>query len=206
LVCASLARDNVDAMSHPSEAGPLRRASVTLAAMILVTAGAVGCKARGAGENGTPSPVASVAPSATPLGAGLGSAPATGAVRRVSDQDCAQWADHGVEVVVTGFVDAARQCPQRVRDDVRGKFVEHKSSLRDGAKALCSTHLNQPYPAADGACFLSATTARDLVSCKLGPMTNPGDSDWAAKIDDLKKQCAGIGTGAGGSASPDPTL
>jgi len=117
-------------------------------------------------------------------------ASSTTAMSRVTDADCAKWVDHATDVVVNGFVDAVRNCSQKVQDDVAAKFVGQRSAIHDGAKTLCAQHMGQPYRAQDGACFLAATNARDLVACKLAPMSNPDDSDWAQMIDDLRQNCA----------------
>jgi hypothetical protein len=116
-------------------------------------------------------------------------ASATPAMSRVTDADCAKWVDHATDVVVNGFVDAVRNCSQKVQDDVGAKFVAQRSTIHDGAQTLCAQHMGQSYRTQDGACFLAATNPRDLVACKLAPMSNPDDSDWAQMIDDLRQNC-----------------
>lgn len=125
---------------------------------------------------------------------GSGAAPRASVERvtetsRVTDADCAKWADHATDVVVNGFVDATRSCPQKVQDDVAAKFVAQRSTIHDGAMSVCAQHRGQPYRTQDGACFLAATNARDLRACNLAPMTNADDSDWAQMIDALRKNC-----------------
>jgi hypothetical protein len=140
--------------------------------------------------------VAAQAPSPPPA--------SSSAMSRVTDADCAKWADHATDIVVGGFVDATQSCSQKVKDDVAAKFVAQRSTLHDGAKALCAQHMGQPYRPQDGACFLAATNARDLVACKLGPMTSPADSDWAQMIDDLRKNCAVQNAPSAAPSSPSP--
>lgn len=135
---------------------------------------------------------------------GQSSAPDASLMRLVSDADCNQWANHGTDVIVTGFVEASRGCSDKVQGDVSAKFVGRRTSLRDGAKATCKGHQNEPYRAVDGACYLAARSPRQLASCKLKPMTSPDDSDWVKMIDDLRARCTSH-TGVA-SPAPDPTL
>jgi hypothetical protein len=148
------------------------------------------------------SQLACKSPSSSPAD---GAAPAASvdpsAMRRVSAADCDQWADHGAEVVVSAFKEAARDCPDKIRDDVRTKFVDQRSSIRDGARAFCERHLDEAYRTADGACFLAATGARALTACKLGPMTNRDDSDWVEMTEQLRRRCE-----ERPSPAPSPTL
>ena len=143
-------------------------------------------------------------PSSDSAGGTQQAAPDASLMRLVSDADCNQWADHGTDVIVTGFADASRGRLDKVRNDVSAKFVARRTSLRDGAKATCKAHQNEPYRAADGACYLAASSPRELASCKLTPMVAEGESDWAQLIDDLRARC-GSQTGVP-SPPPGPML
>jgi hypothetical protein len=148
--------------------------------------------------------VAAVAACKSPSSDGASAAADASLMRLVTDADCNQWADHGTDVIVTGFAEASRGCSDKVRDDVSAKFVARRTSLRDGAMATCKAHQNQPYRAVDGACYLAAKSPRELASCKLKPMTAEGDSDWAQLVDDLRARC-GSNTGPT-SPPPGPML
>jgi hypothetical protein len=158
---------------------------IHILALALALAAAAGCKSQ-SGTGASASSSAAALPGAPTSAASSAATP----MSRVTDADCAKWADHATEVVVGGFVDATRSCPQKVQDDVAAKFVARRSDIHDGAMTICAQRRGQPYPTQDGACFLAAPNARALKDCKLAPMTNPDDSDWAQMIDDLREKCA----------------
>jgi hypothetical protein len=163
-------------------------------ALALALAVPAGCKSRSGTEASASSSAA-----ALPIAPSSVASSAATAMSRVTDADCAKWADHATDVVVGGFVDATRSCSQKVQDDVAAKFVAQRSAIHDGAVTVCAQHKGQPYRTQDGACFLAAPSARALKDCKLAPMTNPDDSDWAQMIDDLREKC---GARAAPTATP----
>lgn len=137
------------------------------------------CKSGDAAKDAGPASASSAASSADPA-----------AKRRVTPKDCDAWADHGSSVFVSSILGASAACPPEAREAIRKKFQDDIVSIRTGANAVCSSHLNELYSAGDAACFMNATDALALRDCKFAPMTSPGDTDVGTIINSMRTKCA----------------
>jgi hypothetical protein len=124
------------------------------------------------------------------------------AKRRVSKEDCAKWAPHGVEATYADWKAAGAGCTPEARKALADKIDGERVSVDAAALALCSKHLGEEYAPADARCYLAARTARALADCRFSPLTNPGDTDIAAEIERMRATCAG----APPPPRPAPTL
>jgi hypothetical protein len=142
------------------------------AALLLFTATAAACDSSSSPQ---PSPSAS--------------ASAKAETKRITQDDCGRWADHGTSVVIDDFTAAASRCPDDVRATVDKQFGGNRSQIRAGAYTGCVQHVGESYSTKDSSCFMTATNAREMVGCKFAPMTNKDDSDWPSMIETIRTRC-----------------
>ena len=95
------------------------------------------------------------------------------AKRRVSKDDCAKWAPHGVEATYADSKAAGAGCTPEARKALADKIDGERPSVDAAALALCSKHLGEEYAPADARCYLAARTARALADCKFSPSHQP---------------------------------
>lgn len=124
---------------------------------------------------------------APPVPRGQPAPPVT--TRSIAREDCALWADHGVEVVLRDWKDAASGCELAVRDQLNNKLDVSRAEVLEGARSVCMRHIGEPVAAAESACYMAARSARELTRCRFAPLTNPGDSDIVAEIANLRASC-----------------
>ncbi len=150
--------------------------NVAFVVAVLGLAPLVGCRADRSSES-RPAPAAST------------SARTAETRKRVTEAECSRWVEHAVGVLLAELRSAVKECPTAQREAFEFQLDGERATVRRSGLELCRKHLDEDYAGADGACYLAAKTASALAECKLGPMTSPGDSDVAAVVAQMKKQC-----------------
>jgi len=125
--------------------------------------------------------------SAAPEGGGVAANPVPHLITR---DLCTRWAGHGVEITLGDWKASASACPADVQKQLGERLDGQRVSIDQGALTLCLSHLGQSYVPGDASCYLAATTARALASCRFSPLVNPDDNDVAAEIDRMRANCA----------------
>ncbi len=167
----------------------LRRVAIPVLSLSIVVGS--GCK------DGSP-PAAAGDGGVSASSASAGPRPGT----EIEIDDCEKWATHALDVIITDWKDAASRCPPEVQTTVGTRLDGQRPTVHRAALDVCSKHIGEYYPEADGRCFMKASTAKALADCHFAPMTNPGDSDIAGEIERMRAMCAQAPPAAGAASHP----
>jgi hypothetical protein len=120
----------------------------------------------------------------------------------IAHEDCARWSTHGVDVTIRDWEAAGEACSPAMRADLANKLEGQRATILRAAGGVCEKHVGEPYLASDARCYTTAPTVKALRACGFFPMTNPGDSDLVAELENLRRTCAAqAATSATASAS-----
>jgi hypothetical protein len=120
----------------------------------------------------------------------------------ITKADCERWALHGVSVLIGTVKTAAAECPADSRDAIVARFEGQRLAMRDGAIKTCEAHLDEPYTAAQGQCYLQAKTAIELRACGFAPMIAEGDSDPEGLVTGIRATCEKMKHAPGSGSAP----
>jgi hypothetical protein len=112
--------------------------------------------------------------------------------KKITANDCTKWAENGVTVVIAGFSEAVKDCPDDQKKAFVAQLESSRAEMRTSAVGRCAKHVGEEYVAKDGNCLFKAKTIPELTACNFAPINDPQDTDLPTAYATVRKTCGRV--------------